>query len=123
VLVGERELRCPARRCDGISRCSRPCDFHPLRSCIYDLVPKAVRRRLWVSLLREGGAAGPSGAAGPEPFCHSLRIMFLCVDEVLDPYVGCSLVCGTMDPSEANLDLWIELTLFFRSGSFADVFP
>jgi hypothetical protein len=39
------------------------------------------------------------------------------------PHVGCSLVCGSMDPSEANLNLWIELTLFLRSGSFAVVFP
>jgi hypothetical protein len=28
-----------------------------------------------------------------------------------------------MDPSEANLDLWIEPTLFLRSGLFAVVFP
>jgi hypothetical protein len=27
-----------------------------------------------------------------------------------------------MDPSEANLVLWIEPTLFLRSGSFATVF-
>jgi hypothetical protein len=27
-----------------------------------------------------------------------------------------------MDPSEANLVLWIEPTLFLRSGSFAVVF-
>jgi hypothetical protein len=39
------------------------------------------------------------------------------------PHVGCSLVCGSMDPSEANLVLWIESTLFLRSGSFAVVFP
>jgi hypothetical protein len=60
------------------------CDFHRLRSCVCDLVPKAVGRRLWVGLLREGDSAGPPGVAEPGPSCHSLRIMFLCVDEVLD---------------------------------------
>jgi hypothetical protein len=39
------------------------------------------------------------------------------------PHVGCSMVCGSMDPSEANLNLWIEPTLFLWSGSFAAVFP
>jgi hypothetical protein len=62
---------------------------------------------LWVGLLREGGVAGPG------PSCHTLRSKMLCVDEVLDvAHVSCSLVCGSMDLSEANLDLWIEPTLF-----------
>jgi hypothetical protein len=38
-------------------------------------------------------------------------------------HVGCSLVGGSMGPSEANLDLWIEPTMFLQSGSFAAVFP
>jgi hypothetical protein len=37
--------------------------------------------------------------------------------------VGCSLACGFLDPSEANLNLWIKPTLLLRSGSFAAVFP
>jgi hypothetical protein len=50
--------------------------------------------------------------------------MLFCVDEVLVvPNVSCSLVCGSMDLSEANLVLWIEPTLFLQSGSFAAVFP
>jgi hypothetical protein len=28
-----------------------------------------------------------------------------------------------MDPSEANIVLWIEPTLFLRTGSFAAMFP
>jgi hypothetical protein len=31
--------------------------------------------------------------------------------------------CGSIDPSVANLDLWIKPTLFLRSGSFAAMFP
>jgi hypothetical protein len=78
VLVGERELQCQTRMC------GRPYDFHRLRSCVCGLVPEAVRRRLWVGLLREGGAVGLPGAADPGPSCHSLRIMLLCVGVVLD---------------------------------------
>jgi hypothetical protein len=36
-------------------------------------------------------------------------------------HVGCSLACGSMDPSEANLNLWIKPTLLLRPGSFAAV--
>jgi hypothetical protein len=49
----------------------------------YLQVPEVVRRRLWVSLLWEGGAAGSPGAAGLGPSCHTLRSMLFCVDEVL----------------------------------------
>jgi hypothetical protein len=73
VLVGERELQCRARRCGRISRCDQPCDFHRLRSCVRDLVLEAVRRRLWVGFLSEGGVAGPLGAVSPGPSCHPLR--------------------------------------------------
>jgi hypothetical protein len=38
------------------------------------------------------------------------------------PVVGCSLVFGSMDQCEANLNLWIDATLFLQSGSFAAVF-
>jgi hypothetical protein len=97
VLVGERKLQCPARRCVCISRCGRPYDFHRLRSCICDLFPKAVRRQLWVCLLREGGVVRPLGVVGPRPSCHSLRIMLLCVDEVLD-----------VAPRQFVIGLWIH---------------
>jgi hypothetical protein len=84
VLAGERDLQCPARRCSRISRCVRPYDVHRLRLCVCDLVPEAVRMQLRVGLLREGGAVGPPSPTGPGPLCHSLWIMLLCVDEVLD---------------------------------------
>jgi hypothetical protein len=38
-------------------------------------------------------------------------------------HVGCSLACGSMNPSEANLNIWIKPTLFPRSGSFLVVLP
>jgi hypothetical protein len=38
-------------------------------------------------------------------------------------HVSCSLACGSMNPSEANLNLWIKPTLFPRSGSFLVVIP
>jgi hypothetical protein len=50
---------------------------------VCDLVPKAVRRRLWLGLLHEEGAAGSLGAAGPRPSRHTLCSMLFCVDEVL----------------------------------------
>jgi hypothetical protein len=74
-------------------RCGRPYDFHCLRSCVCDSVLEEVRRRFWVGLLREDGAAGPPGAAGPGPSCRSLWIMFLYVDEVLD-VAPCRLFTG-----------------------------
>jgi hypothetical protein len=67
VLIGERELQCPVRRCGHISGCGWPCDFHRLQSCISDLVPEAVRRWLWVGLLSKGGVAGSLGVASPGP--------------------------------------------------------
>jgi hypothetical protein len=73
VFVGERELQWPARRCGRISRCGRPYDLHHLWLSICDLVPEAVRRRLWVGLLQEGGVAGSLGAAGPRPSCIHTR--------------------------------------------------
>jgi hypothetical protein len=69
VLVGERELQCPTRRC------GRPYDFQHLQSCVGDLVLKALRRRLRVGWLCEGGGTGPLGAAGPRPPCHPLWIV------------------------------------------------
>jgi hypothetical protein len=38
-------------------------------------------------------------------------------------HVGCSLACGSTNPSEANLNLWIKPTLFPWSGSFLAVLP
>jgi hypothetical protein len=38
-------------------------------------------------------------------------------------HVGCSLAYGSMNPSEANLNLWIKPTLFPRSRSFLVVLP
>jgi hypothetical protein len=57
VLVGEREVQWPARRCGYFSRCGQPSNFHRLRSCVHDLVPEAVCgsvgsvKEVWSSLL------------------------------------------------------------------------
>jgi hypothetical protein len=38
-------------------------------------------------------------------------------------HIDCSLACECMDPSEANLNLWIKLIFFLWLGSFLAVFP
>jgi hypothetical protein len=74
-------------------------------------------------LLRERGAAGSIGAAGPGPSCHTLQSMLFCVGEVLAiAQVGSSLICGSFDSSEDNPVLWIEPTTILRSRLLAALF-
>jgi hypothetical protein len=61
-------------------------------------------------------------ALGPRVI-HSGACSFVYVECWPLPKVGLSLVCGSIDPSEANLALLIEPTSLLRSGLLAAMFP